>query len=246
MKNYKNQKSIPQVPKIQQKKYPHLPISLKENPKFTISRLAQEKIDELHRLVRYNTEWSGFMLLKTNKVFNNLDMLKGLQVEVEDIILADEGTATYTEADMSSYVEYISENPSKMMQPIGYIHSHNSMSCFFSNTDIEELCINAAHYALYVSLIVNYDGKYVCKGAFLAEVENSKSVKGKNNKLGYNVNSIEEAVVTFDFDIVNLPEAIQVEDRFGILDRLNKIRTAKRFIPKPEFNHNNLTDVFTY
>ena len=48
----------------------------------------------------------------------------------------------------------------------GLIHSHNNFNTFFSGTDMSELENNAKLYNYYLSLIVNFDGKYCAKIAF--------------------------------------------------------------------------------
>ena len=46
---------------------------------------------------------------------------------------------------------------------MGHIHSHHNMSTFFSGTDTDELHENAVNYLYYLSLIVNFSGKYSAK-----------------------------------------------------------------------------------
>ena len=66
----------------------------------------------------------------------------------------------------------------------GLIHTHHSMSCFFSHTDTTELTTNASKYNFYLSLIVNFDGKYVCKIAFPSKAKstNDYTIKGPDGK----------------------------------------------------------------
>ena len=75
----------------------------------------------------------------------------------------DEGSAGYTEFDMSADVmNYMIEHPNLISENVyqGLIHSHNNMSTFFSGTDTGTLLSEGSDVNHFVSLIVNNAGKY--------------------------------------------------------------------------------------
>lgn len=91
-----------------------------------------------------------------------------------DILPLDKGSSAYTEYTMDEKVlEYMldemTEHPLEDIK-IGHIHSHNSMSVFFSGTDQSELHDNAPNHNVYLSLIVNNKGDYDCRLAYIAKV----------------------------------------------------------------------------
>lgn len=75
------------------------------------------------------------------------------------------------------------------------------MQAFFSNTDVSELHDNAPLNQYYLSLIVNFDGKYCAKLAYVGEV--TKQFKLKNPGDSEEYDSItEEMLILVDLEIV--------------------------------------------
>lgn len=72
----------------------------------------------------------------------------------------DKGNQTFTsygfDTDVSDFImDKTMEDPEWMSIKLGHIHSHNTMSVFFSGTDTDELLENCHHHNVYLSLIVN-------------------------------------------------------------------------------------------
>lgn len=85
-------------------------------------------------------------------------------VTCKDIYVSDIGTAGYTEFDVKpEIVSYMCEKPELLDCFMALIHSHNTMSAFFSNTDTQTLREEGTDRAHFVSLIVNNAGSYVAK-----------------------------------------------------------------------------------
>lgn len=104
-----------------------------------------------------NVEWSGTLFYT-----HEGSMEKGnLVITCRDIYVMDIGSAGYTEFDMSpDVIGYMAENPELLDMQLGLIHSHNTMSTFFSGTDTATLKEEGRDRNHFVSLIVNNAGSY--------------------------------------------------------------------------------------
>lgn len=102
-------------------------------------------------------EWSGVLFYKYKGSFEKQD----LEIICKDIYVMDIGNSTYTEfSDSIDTAGYIANNPDLLDCQMGLIHSHHSMSTFFSATDIDTLQSEGSSRNNFVSLIVNNAGVY--------------------------------------------------------------------------------------
>ena len=99
------------------------------------------------------------------------DVKKAL--ELVDILLMDKGSQSYTAYTFdASVIEHMENNPELEECKMGHIHSHNTMSVFFSGTDMSELEDNSPNHNYYLSLIVNNFMDFCAKVCFIAQAEN--------------------------------------------------------------------------
>jgi len=148
-------------------------IKLNNVGKLIINDRCLKIIDYLHHKIGA-TEWSGMLFFKL--ISGNIKNKKDLIFEATFIYPRDIGNATYTETEASGDIaEAYNLYESGIEEFNGLIHTHHQMSAFFSSTDINELTSNAKLYNFYLSLIVNFDGKYCAKVAFPGK-EKSQSV----------------------------------------------------------------------
>lgn len=138
--------------------------------KMIIPEKVEEKIRYLQR--KYpSTEWSGVLFYTYEGSFETNDLV----ITCQDIFPMDLGNATYTEYNMSSDVtKYIAENPDLFTCMTGLVHSHHSMSAFFSGTDLETLRSEGQNTNCFVSLIVNNAGTYCA--AITRKIKEKKEV----------------------------------------------------------------------
>lgn len=180
----------------------------------------------------WSVEWSGILFYKVEGNFED----KSLTVRCVDIFQMDEGSAAYTEFDMSADVaSYMIDHPELMDGSTyqGLIHSHNNMSTFFSGTDTATLSSEGSDMAHFVSLIVNNEGKYTaaitrrykCVQKVVEEFSypswNEETVTGEDKF------DIEEEVLEwFNLNIVfeNATDSFEAE----MLERIKEIRKAKK------------------
>ena len=118
---------------------------------------------EVERKIRFacqrvwNTEWSGVLFFNYEGSFENDD----LKIICKDIYIMDIGSQTYTEFDMNpDVISYMTDNIELLECQLGLIHSHASMSTFFSGTDQATLLDEGIDRNNFVSLIVNNAGNY--------------------------------------------------------------------------------------
>lgn len=203
--------------------------------KLKITKEVQETIDELHQKVG-NTEWSGVLFYKLTK--GDYKTLKNLEFTTVFLYPLDIGTQTFTEFNydkeiMSAYdlcEEAISSHR-------GIIHTHHNMDTFFSNTDKNELINNSERYNFYLSLIVNFKGKYSCKIAIPSKVKrkNKYSIKDPNGaEISIKNDEILDAVLISDLEIEYYENKNKIRTWIDdVIDRL-KISKNKKTMEMPD------------
>lgn len=129
--------------------------------KINLTDRCMDIIDTLHDQVGA-TEWSGMLFYKIKS--GDIKDMKDLELESDFIYPRDIGNATYTETTASGDVAAAYDVYEDGLEcSAGLVHTHHNMTTFFSGTDTKELEDNAGNYNYYVSLIVNFSGKYCCK-----------------------------------------------------------------------------------
>jgi len=229
-------------------------ISLPEKPTILISKEFKDKVDFLHNKVK-SVEWSGVLIYKIIK--ESIENPSKFVIEMIDIILMDIGSASYTEYSLSKALtedDYVFDKINSLMNDetlkTGHIHTHHSMSCFFSGTDTKELIDNHTAYNYYLSLIVNFQDidKWCAKIAFEGEIEEnySRVLKFKKDDGTFGNNSTkkdlkEKAMFTYDctikykeHDVVNLPESFVKR-----YEEIEKKKSKYTFYPDYNYQSNN-------
>lgn len=164
-------------------------------------------------------EWSGILFYRTVGTFQKPEEF---EIHLVDILLMDKGNKTYTEYELGpEVVDHMMDNPELLECKMGHIHSHNTMSVFFSGTDMSELHDNAPKHNIYVSLIVNNYMDFCAKVAFeVQEVSlGSKYISKDENGEFYTILEKEEDViksVVMDYDcvITSPKEELKVTSNF--------------------------------
>ena len=124
--------------------------------KLTVKRDLEYKIRTLCSNIP-NIEWSGILFYRPKG-----DIDEGtFEVDCVDVFLMDIGSSTFTEFETSPEIAaYIGDNLDLFDCQTGLIHSHNTMSTFFSGTDNKTLLEQGQENNHFLSLIVNNEGKY--------------------------------------------------------------------------------------
>jgi hypothetical protein len=200
-------------------------------------RLSKKLIDTIalcHKKVKRDTEWSGVLIYDT--VEGSVNDPENWVIEAEDMILMDIGTGSYTEYDFDPEDEYSYDTYCNAMmegKKLGHIHTHHSMDTFFSGTDTSELHDNAPNHNYYLSLIVNYDGKWMAKVAICGAIEQTGSMTTKVTYLnpdGFEEKVLEEAVedtteVLYTIDLqLEIVEDVS-EETEALVERIKDLST---------------------
>lgn len=204
---------------------------LKEKAKLIISSELTQRVTYLHNKIG-NIEWSGILMYSIQN--GNVENPKEFVIKAENLWLMDVGTSAYTEYDfgpemMDMYDSFPQADPlyceDNNLKPwkIGHIHTHHNMNTFFSGTDSKELQDNAPNHNYYLSLIVNFDGKWCAKIAIATEIKTKKKFKwrgSEGNFLSFEKETEEKDIMTIDCDL-------EFEGQDGIDKRIAKIKTDK-------------------
>lgn len=211
-----------------------------ENNKIIIPIEVENKIRALCKKV-YNIEWSGILFYKKEGTFED----NNLRIICVDIFPMDIGTTVYTEFQESpDIISYMTGNTELLDCQMGLVHSHHSMSTFFSGTDKATLKEEGTYKNHFVSLIVNNDGQYTA--AITRKIKSNKTIIEDNyynsfngEVLSYTKEYKEETEELEYFQLV-----VEVEEIAGIEERLKEIKEskAKKVIPKknPIKNNSNI------
>lgn len=151
-----------QAPKMQE-------LTLHGKGKLILTQGLMDQIDYLHKHVG-PTEWCGILFYK--KISGEINSSENFVLQAEQIYPMNIGSETYTAAELEGIDTidmYEKCNPNYELKQ-GLIHTHHRMSTFFSGTDMSELHDNSPLHNYYLSLIVNFDGKYTAKIAYVADV----------------------------------------------------------------------------
>lgn len=198
-----------------------------------ITEFLKKQIDYYHKQVG-STEWSGILFYK--HIGGDISKLKDLVFEAFAFYLMDIGSHAYTEFEYDSQiVNAYTLIPDAMESNTGIIHTHHSMTTFFSGTDTKELEDNAGKYNYFISLIVAFNDKYAAKIAIPAKTTyNCKStIKDTNgNNVEVITEKIAEEILVGDLDIV-MPEESIIEE--WVAKRYTEVKEAKakKIAPKP-------------
>lgn len=147
-----------------------------------------------------DVEWSGVLYHSSTGDLNNI---AEFVCTCEYILPLDKGTSGFTSFVLGDdFNTAIIKKPELLDWNMSHVHSHHSMSSFFSGTDNEELTDNAPNYNYYLSLIINNTGQYVAKVAFVGTiVGRTTKFKGKDGNIFTFNNTDEEVVFTYDMNI---------------------------------------------
>ena len=215
-------------------------IELKTIGKIVIPKDVQDIIDSLHRLVGAK-EWSGILFYE--KTSGDVKNMKDLVFTAKFIYPMDIGSTSYTEHDYSGdLINAYDLKEGLESCNTGIIHSHHSMGSFFSGTDTSELKDNAKNFNFYLSLIVNFDGKYCCKVAFpskttTTEIHTIKNEEGKDILLKTEKDDV--SIIIGDIDVET--NIIEIEEEKWISDRIKELSK-----PKTIYYHNMHDDDYGY
>lgn len=215
-----------------------LPVmNMKKRGKLFLSEDLKNQIDFLHE--KCDKEWSGILLYKIEK--GSIKNAEELEILAEDMFLMDIGTATSTEydfkgEDLNKLYEYnekadaikMIDEPKERLR-MGLIHTHHSMDSYFSGVDLDELQENTPNYDQYLSLIVNYAGKFVAKLCFIVEAANGYSVKNMDNVVFKSLTS--NYLIHIDLDVKVRKDKVLPEK---VINRYDEVEKANR---KPVIIH---------
>lgn len=225
--------------------------------KLIIRENVKKKIDILHREFG-NNEWSGVLFY--NKLEGSISDPDSYVAEVVDIYPMDKGSAAYTEFNFSGeeLLTMAERVDAYMTSRTGLLHSHHGMKAYFSTEDMDELHTNVENYSkngsYYLSLIVNFDEKYVAKIVKLVDVPASKIPIEEEGEKSSHIKTFSKQMmmsIDLDIEIENILHDEKLMERIKELveaDEAKKKATAIKTITiagkqYPKFNHDQ--KVFT-
>lgn len=223
---------------------PVMHLKLVELPKkvpVLISRDLQAQIRYLCENV-WDKEWSGILFYSTENELGD----ENFRITAEGLFLMDIGTSGYTEYDTDDpkYIEFLMKNPTFRRLKKGHIHSHNTMSVFFSGTDTSEIRDNSAFHNFYLSLIVNNKNEMCAKIAFRAESTLKKittivfkGTEGSEVTKQFEAEEKEQIIYVYECLILK-PEVVEgpFSDRFREIETIKAEQERKK---KEAFNASN-------
>ncbi len=186
-----------------------------------------DQIDWLHDNAPKGKEWCGILFYR--HIEGDINDPKSFVLQAEHLYLMDLGSEAYTDADIDidAVIEMDEVIPDVRNLKKGLIHTHHSMSCFFSGTDMSELHDNVGFHNYYLSLIVNYSGEYVAKVAYVAKKTTTVEYRDVQDVLQSKTTE-REVMAMIDMDLEwEVPE-VSVADFFRArYEKLEQEKAAK-------------------
>lgn len=207
-------------------------ITIKERPKIIITKELQTLISYYHK--KFGAiEWSGPLFYEIAS--GSIEEPENLVINALHVHLMNVHSAGYTEYDYTpeNFMDVFDTYPDLLGKKIGHLHTHHSMDTFFSGTDTSELHSNSNNYNYYLSLIVNFSGKYTAK----------IGIKGKYKKeykefsFEYRGDSDDDSKIIFDNTDENADAIAEItcdvlyEVPQHIVDLADKIEKSKTVTP---------------
>lgn len=163
--------------------------------------------------------------------------LSTVSFEVADILLMDKGDGASTsyefDEDVANFImDKCEADPRWLSVKIGHIHSHHSMSVFFSGTDMDELKDNCANHNFYLSLIVNNYGEMIAKLVY--KVTPCAYTASDENGEEYEIGALgNEKSLMFSYDC-QIETPFQQEDLFDDFFNKRLVQIIKKADEKPK------------
>lgn len=125
-----------------------------------------------------NLEWSGWIFYNTVGSLENPDTMC---INITDFILLDIGSGAFTSIDPTGeqIANIYIDRPHLMGMQYGILHTHHSMSLFFSGTDTDTLLNCANQFDFLLSVIVNHKDHPIAKISQAGEIEALETFKYK-------------------------------------------------------------------
>lgn len=174
------------------------------------------KVLQLCKKVPASKEWSAFLFYKVHE--GSIKEPDKMVIELTDLHLRDIGTAGATGFEITADdMQMYKDRPERMKWRSGMIHSHHTMDCFFSSTDMDEIWDNSQGVDYYLSVIVNNhdeigDKKWIGKIAMRGhrEVTEKRTLLGKLKELlGSEEKTEEDVLFTYNLNL-EFSDAINV------------------------------------
>lgn len=205
---------------------------LDKTPNLCISQKVINEIFYLHQQYG-NNEWSGILW---GDVEGSITDINNLKITALDFSLLDLGEPAFTSFDLNTNViDIYLEKPQLMSKKIMTLHTHHSMKCFFSGTDMKQLEEQSPYHNYYVSVIVNKDCNIIAKLSFIGKEKNTQlSYKDDNGKLITFNDSVEKDILfVCDFNVYMESDNKQKLEMLKLekqqnnqLQRLNNLTTS--------------------
>lgn len=128
----------------------------------------------------FDREWSGTLFCEVHGNIGDEDF----KITAHDFFLQDIGSSGYTEYETdSTLIEYMESNPELLEYQRHKIHSHNTMSCFHSTTDMSDIHDNIEFYNFLLSVVINNKTEFDAKIATVGTISTpAEVIKLKGNE----------------------------------------------------------------
>lgn len=177
-----------------------------------VSQSLMHEIEYLHRNVG-NLEWCGPLIYE--KLEGSISKPETLKIRAHHVYPMDIGSGAHTSATFTGedIVNIYDAHPELLREESpwkqGLIHTHHTMSTFFSGTDMDELHDNTPNHNYYLSFIVNFNGEWKAKVAFVATIKETakqkflfKDTEDQEASFDSTSSSEKQVLMMIDMDIV--------------------------------------------
>jgi hypothetical protein len=192
--------------------------------------MSDEIIDKIKFLCKSipKEEWSGVLFYTVEGSARKAP--DGMKCIIQDILLMDHGSSAHTEFFWDEdVVWYQQDHPEAIDWVKGLIHSHNTMTVFFSGEDNSELNDNVGNHNIFLSIIVNNYLDIAGKLVFTAQPLNyqCKDEFGKDYTLKIS-SGMEPLMLVYDCKFTLPANQLSVSEEFAKRLELVEKKSADR------------------
>lgn len=190
--------------------------------KLLITKELEDQIDYLHSKVGA-FEWIGILFYR--HISGEINKSENFALQAEHIYPMNIGTETFTAEDILGLdlVDMYEKVPDAENIQQGIIHTHHNMKVWFSSVDMDELQKNSPLHNYYLSLIVGFDGKYMAKISYVADLQHKFTFTGADDTLKTMQDVGKKVLILMDLEVtrptmpLQIPEYLQ--QRYEILNK---------------------------
>ena len=214
-------------------------INLNNKPTLILTNQLLAQITQAHYFAG-KTEWSGLVLYTEKQ--GSIEDPDNLVLECSYLYPMNVGDETFTESLIKeSLIELNKDFDDCIEYKHMFLHTHHGMTTFFSDKDTDTLYEQVDKFYYFVSLIVNYEGKYVAKIVMLGKEKGGELFTKGNHRFKFNQSEDQEVMYMMDCKIEF--EKLLYDTGKSFQERMEDLKKIKESKTVNTINHGDFNTI---